>query len=309
MFLRQLEYLSALARERHFGRAAQACHISQPALSAALLRFERELGVTLVYRGSRYDDLTEEGRQILAWAHQTLASVDGLNSEAARLRQQLTGSLRLGVIPTALPAVSLITGPLLANHPAVRVVVRSVSSIEIGRQLASHDIDAGVTYLDNEPLGAVVTTPAYRERYVFLTATDTPGGQRGTITWAKAAARPLCLLTPDMQNRRIIDAAFRSAGTQPVPRVEANSISALLSHVLTGWSSVIAHTWLALHGLPQGMRALRLTNPSITHMIGLVTPDTQLQHPLVRALRDQLAAADIDTELERRQRTVPGKPL
>ena len=265
-------------------------------------KLEQELGVTLVHRGSRYDDLTEEGRQILAWAQQALSDVDGLTAEAARLRSQLTGTLRLGVIPTALPAIALITGPFLAGHAGVRVEVRSMSSIEIGRRLASREIDAGVTYLDNEPLGAVAATPAYHERYVFLSARDLP--RRRTITWAEAAAEPLCLLTPDMQNRRIIDAAFHTAGAQPAPRVEANSISALLSYALTGWSCVIAHTWLALHGLPAGLHAFPLTRPEITHGIGLVTPASDLQHPLVRALRDELAAANIDIELDRRSETV-----
>jgi len=118
VFLRQLEYLTALARERHFGRAAQACHVSQPALSAAIRKLERELGVALVNRQQRYDDLTPEGRALLPWAQQALASLDGLTAEAARLRHSLTGTLRLGVIPTALNAASLITGPLLERHPA-----------------------------------------------------------------------------------------------------------------------------------------------------------------------------------------------
>jgi hypothetical protein len=92
---------------------------------------------------------------------------DGLTAEATRLRHSLTGTLRLGVIPTALNAASLITGPLLKRHPGVRVVLRSLSSIEIERRLAGHDLDAAVTYLDNEPLGALVTTPIYQERYLF----------------------------------------------------------------------------------------------------------------------------------------------
>jgi DNA-binding transcriptional LysR family regulator len=96
LFLRQFEYLTALARERHFGRAAEACHVSQPALSAAIRKLEHELGVPLVNRQQRYDDLTPQGRALLPWAEQALASLDGLTAEAARLRQGLTGTLRLG---------------------------------------------------------------------------------------------------------------------------------------------------------------------------------------------------------------------
>ena len=214
MFLRQLEYLTALARERHFGHAAEACHVSQPALSAAIRKLERELGVGLVYREQRHVGLTPEGRALLPWAQQTLASLDGFTAEAQRLRDRLTGTLHLGVIPTALSVVSLITGRLLERHPGVRVEVRALSSIEIGRRLADHELDAGVTYLDNEPLGAVVATPLYQERYLYLTQGEQPRGS--TIGWSELKGVPLCLLTRDMQNRRIVDAALGELPTEVV---------------------------------------------------------------------------------------------
>jgi DNA-binding transcriptional LysR family regulator len=306
VFLRQLEYLTALAHERHFGHAAKACHVSQPALSAAIRKLERELGVALVIRQQRHVGLTPEGRALLPWAQQALASLDGLTAEAARLRHNLTGTLRLGVIPTALSVVSLITGRLLERHPGVRVEVRALSSIEIGRRLADHDLDAGVTYLDNEPLGAVLATPIYEERYLFLTQSEQPRGS--TIGWSELKGVPLCLLTRDMQNRRIIDAALRDAGVEAAARVEANSISALLSFAQTGWSCVMAQTWLALQGPPAGMRSLALTDPDITHTVGLVAPETDLVHPIVRALRDELSTHDIDTELAQRSRAAPPIP-
>jgi DNA-binding transcriptional LysR family regulator len=297
VFLRQLEYLNALARERHFGRAASACRVSQPALSAAIRNLERELGLPLVFRDQRYGDLTPEGRELLRWSQQAVASIAGLTSEAARLRRELTGTLRLGVIPTALLAVSLITGPLLDREPGTRVEVRSLSSVEIVQQLASHELDAGVTYLDNEPLGAVATTPIYHERYLFVTASQEPEGS--TIGWASLAGVPLCLLTTDMQNRRIINGALEAAGVDAAVRVEANSISALLSFARAGRPCIMAETWLALHGLPPGIRGLKLNDPDITHLIGLVTPHTDLIQPIVRALIDGLASIDIDQAIDR----------
>lgn len=295
MFLRQLEYLTALARERHFGRAAEACHVSQPALSAGIRKLERELGLPLIKRHQRYDDLTPEGHTLLAWAQQVVAGVDGLTSEAARLREGLAGTLRLGVIPTALNVVSLITGPLLERHPGVHAEIRSLSSIEIGMRLANHDLDAGVTYLDNEPLGAVSATPIYRERYLFVTMSEEPVGR--TIAWSQLKGVPLCLLTRDMQNRRIVETELRRAGVEPAPRVEANSISALLSFAHAGWPCLLAHTWLALQGLPPGMRALELTDPEVTHTVGLVTPNRDPIHPVVRALLADLTALDIDGQI------------
>lgn len=298
MLLRQLEYLSALARERHFGRAALACHVSQPALSAAIRKLELELGVQLVHRHHRYDHLTPEGQSLLRWAEQALASLNGMATEASQLRHDLRGTLRLGVIPTALPMVSTIIGPLLNRHPKIHAEVRSLSSIEISHQLDSHHLDAGVTYLDNEPLGRVRTTPLYRERYVFLTTNEDPSGT--TIGWAAVARTSPCLLTRDMQNRRIVDAAFRAAGEEAVPLVETNSITALLSFARTGWACVMADTWLALQGLPPGMRSLALVDPVVSHVVGLVAPDDELVHPIVAALGEEVATVDVDGELARR---------
>lgn len=124
MQLRQLEYLVALARERHFVRAAAACYVSQPSLSAAIRRLEHELGVPIVRRGRRYEGLTTEGEVVLAWAHRILAEGDALRQELSALRDGLTGTLRLGVVPTALPAASLLTTQRSLTHstPAHRPV-------------------------------------------------------------------------------------------------------------------------------------------------------------------------------------------
>ncbi|MCP6756238.1 LysR family transcriptional regulator, partial [Klebsiella pneumoniae] len=88
MFFRQLEYLVTLAREQHFARAAEACNVSQPALSAAIRRLEEELGVSIVERGQKFVGLTEDGARILGWARQTLAAWDGLKQEASISRAQ-----------------------------------------------------------------------------------------------------------------------------------------------------------------------------------------------------------------------------
>jgi DNA-binding transcriptional LysR family regulator len=287
MVLRQLEYLSALARERHFGKAAAACHVTQPALSVAIRKLETELGVELVRRGRRYDELTPPGRELLRWAQQTLASAEGLLSEAARLSGELSGRLRLGVIPTALPAVAEITAPLLLAHPSVDLEIRSLSSREIAEQLESFAIDAGITYLDNEPLGNLRGRPLYTERYALLTAEERGEAE---LPWAELDGAALCLLSPEMQNRRIVDEALRRGGARARARIESNSITALLSFARAGWSSVVSETWLNLYGVPAEMRAIPLVEPEVGHEIGIVTRDTELQPPAVSALLELAGA-------------------
>jgi DNA-binding transcriptional LysR family regulator len=286
MQLRQLEYLVALARERNFRRAAEACNATQPAVSVAIRKLEAELGVELVRRDRREAAITPQGEALLPWARAALAGVDGLGAEAARLGGELSGRLRLGVIPTALPAVGSIGAPLLAAHPAVDLEVRSLSSDEIAAAVTSYRIDAGITYLGNEPIGPLAATPVYTERYVFLTA-EPPAGE--TIAWADLDGIPLCLLTPDMQNRRIVDAALRDAGVAAATRIETDSISALISYARAGWSTVVSDAWLELYGVPEAMSALPLTDPDVSHAVGIVTRETDLTPPLVRALLDSVA--------------------
>ena len=299
MVIRQLVYLAALAREKHFGRAAASCHVSQPTLSEAIRQLEAELGVPIVERGQRYKGLTAEGQRVVDWAYRIIADCDALHQDLSEMREGLTGRLRIGAIPAALPAVSLVTTPFCLKHPRVSVTIRSQSSIEIQRGLEAFDIDIGMTYLDNEPLIHVRTQPLYRERYIFLTAATGPFASRRSLSWAEAATVPLCLLTPDMQNRRILDAVFRSVDCQPMPAIETNSVLTLCSHVRFGqWSSVMPHTFLYLFGVPNGMRAIPLVRPEPVHEIGLAIADREPAPPLARALMEAARREDIQARLD-----------
>ena len=128
MVLRQLEYLVALAREKHFGRAAEACHVTQPTLSAAIRLLEEDLGAPIVERGHRFVGLTVQGRLVLEHAHRMLAEAENLRRGLEEIDKGLTGRLRIGAIPTALPIVSQLTGPFYAKFPGVTVAVLSLNS-------------------------------------------------------------------------------------------------------------------------------------------------------------------------------------
>ncbi|MBS1678144.1 MAG: LysR family transcriptional regulator [Actinobacteria bacterium] len=289
MNIRQLEYLDALARERSFRRAAAECNASQPAVSVAIAKLEGELGVELVHRHRREAVLTAPGEALVGWAREALSAVRSLTAEAGRLAGTLNGRLRLGVIPTALPGVAGITKGLLAAHPGVRLEVRSLPSDAIVAELLSFRIDAGLTYLDNEPIGAVTAIPAYVERYLYLTA-ERVSGER--IDWADLDGGRLCLLTPDMQNRRIVDGALEGSGATVAAVVETDSISALISYVRAGWPSIVSDTWVGLYGVPDGMSAVPLGAPAISHSVGFVTRETDVPQPLVKALVESLGSGE-----------------
>ncbi|MFA6022129.1 MAG: LysR substrate-binding domain-containing protein, partial [Rhodospirillales bacterium] len=238
--LRKFQYLLALARERHFGRAAALCSVAQPTLSNAIRQLEEDLRVPIVERGHRFVKLTPEGEKVLEYARRICGDFDSLVQDLGAPGQDLSGQLRLGVIPTALPMVAHLVTPFAARHPGIRISIVSLSSRQIQRGLDNFELDAGITYLDNEPLTGVRMQPLYSERYFLLTQKQAAQHERSDITWAEAAHLPLCLLTPDMQNRRIADAAFLMAGHKVSPAVETNSLINIFTAVRHGpWSSIV----------------------------------------------------------------------
>ncbi|MER5942367.1 LysR family transcriptional regulator [Streptomyces sp. NPDC001928] len=304
MLLRQLEYLVALARERHFARAAAACYVSQPSLSAAIRRLERELDVPIVRRGRRYEGLTPEGEVVLAWAHRILAEQDALRQELSALRGGLTGTLRLGVVPTALPVASLLTTPFCDRHPRAAVALESLSSAQITHGLAEFELDAAMTYLDDDTLRQVRRHPLYEERYMLLTPVDGPLGGSDTARWSQAAALPLCLLSPRMRNRRIVDDCFAADGATAAPAIETDSVAGLYAHLPGGrWSSVISHAWLHMFGVPEGMRVVPLEGPAHGPRVGLVVARSEPQSVLAQALLTVAREAGVRDALEARLRT------
>jgi DNA-binding transcriptional LysR family regulator len=283
--LDKLEYLMALARERHFGHAAEACGVTQPTLSAGIKQLEETLGVLLVQRGSRFIGFTPEGERTLDWARRIVGDARAMREEIKALKHGLTGQLRIAAIPTTLAMVASLTTPFRARHPDVRFTILSRTSIEILAHLENLEIDAGVTYVDNEPLGRVTAVPLYQERYQLLTAADAPLGNRQRVTWAEVSQVPLCLLTPDMQNRRIIDGLLRSAGGAANPTLESNSMIVLFAHVRTGrWASVMPARLAETLGLTATIRAIPIVEPEAVHTIGLVVPAREPMTPLNAAL-------------------------
>jgi DNA-binding transcriptional LysR family regulator len=303
MIVRYLEYVVALARERHFARAASACNVTQPTLSSGIKQLEESLGVLIVERRQRFVGLTPEGERVLAWAQRILADYRGLEQELSESREGLLGQLRIGGIPVGLPALGLLTAQFAARHPRARFEIISHTSREIQRGLDEFDIDIGVTYLDNDPLARVRTTELYRERYVLITHGDESGGRRQAVTWAEAAKLPLCLLTEAMQNRRILNAYFHHAGADVQAVMETNSLVTLWSHVRFGpWSTIVPHTFLLMLGQPEQLVAVPLVEPVGSHAVGLVAssrdPLTPMTQAFIAFAQEVQLAADIERHID-----------
>ena len=288
----------ALARERHFGRAAESVGLTQPTLSAGLRQLEDQLGILIVERDSRFRGFTPEGERVLGWARRIVGDMRAMRQEIDAHRRDVAGHLRLAVIPTAVPGVALLTAPMLRRHPGLRFTVLSRTSSQVVELMENLEVDAGVTYLDADTLRRVASVPLYREHFHLVTRADGAFAGRESVTWAEARGLALCLLTPDMQNRRILDRLLGQDGSGPEARLESNSVLALLSHVRGGgWASVLPGAVVrAMVGEPAagegeeaalrgaGLCSVPLVEPRTSFEVGLVVPRRETLPLLTLAL-------------------------
>jgi DNA-binding transcriptional LysR family regulator len=284
----KLEMFIVLAREKHFGRAAEECGVTQPTLSAAIKQLEDHLGVMLVRRGSRYLGLTPEGQRVLEWARRIVGDARAMREEIQAAKHGLSGHVTIAVIPTALAMVPALTRPFTEKHPNVTFSILSRSSIEVLSLLENLEVHAGISYLDNEPLGKVTTVPLYFERYHFVTSSGSKLADRKSVSWKEASAQPLCLLTPDMQNRRIIDLHMAEAGATARPTLESNSLIALFSHIRTGkWASIMPSTIIEAFGPWKDVRTIPIVKPEAAHLVGLIAAEREPHTPIIENLLNQ----------------------
>lgn len=257
MLFRQLEYFVAVAQERHFARAAEKCYVSQPALSSAIAKLERELNVTLINRGHSFEGLTREGERLVVWAKRILAEHAALFCSA---------------------------------HPLAKVQVCSrLAATELYRRLREFELDAVIVHPETQDSDDVDLVPLYEEQYVLLSPADMLPPGTSTLVWRDAAQLPLALLTADMRDRQVIDAAFADHAVSAIPQVETDSVASLFAQVATGnWASIVPHTWLwamPMSGPTGGeIRAVELVDPVLKAQIALATNALGPGSPVARAL-------------------------
>jgi DNA-binding transcriptional LysR family regulator len=273
VLFRQLEYFVAVARERHFARAAESCYVSQPALSASIAKLERELNVTLINRGHNYEGLTPEGERLVVWAKRILAEQEAFKAEVAAVQSGITGTLRLGTEPTASTTLALPVAAFCAAHPLAKVQVQSRSSTtELHRQLREFELDAAIAHFAPDDREFLQVVPLYEERYMVLASGDQLMPQAHTMTWKEAAQLPLALLTHDMRIRHVIDKAFAANRVVVTPQMETDSVASLYALVgLGAWASIVPHTWLRAMPVVGRTRVARLVEPEARAHVSVAT--------------------------------------
>ncbi|MBV8250090.1 MAG: LysR family transcriptional regulator [Comamonas sp.] len=296
--LTSMRYLVALNEHRHFGRAALACHITQPALSNALRALEEEFGIVIVRRGRVFAGLTPEGQQVLATALSMLKSEEALRQDLSLGAGRLKGQLRMAAVPTAMPMLTRFAALLREQHPGITPVVLSMSSLELEGGLEDLSLDLALGYSERMPEGdgrrgaraqkaRLQVWPQYLEHYYLLR----PGKRAGMgkpMSWAQAAQSPLCLLTPDMHNRLIVDEGFRAAGCKVEAAMETNSVLTLTMAVAEcGMSSVLPGALVATLAQSQGLAIHPLVRPQLQTAIAF------LAQPADSATRALQAATEL----------------
>jgi DNA-binding transcriptional LysR family regulator len=298
MEVRHLEYFVALAREQHFSRAARTCHVTQATLSNGITRLEHDLQAQLVDRGQRFRGLTVEGERALVWAQRIVSDFSALRDDMRERRRDVTGSITIGVVPSAVPPAAVLTELLTHKYPGISAVVRSASADDIARGLTSGAYHAGVTYLSTASPASGLTVPLYHERYDLITTREA-WADRDNVSWRDVASLPLCLLGAHLQPRRRIDEQFAQAGVLVRPRAEVDSFDGVLSHVvLGGYSSVIPHAIAILASHQPTIRVIPMVEPSPSFSMGLMVERRESLTPPVSALVAIAAHVDLDGWLQ-----------
>jgi len=287
--IRDLQFLSALARHKHFAKAAQECGVSQPAFSMRIRALEERLDTTIVKRGNRFQGLTAEGEAILRHARRILDDMRFLEQEVLAAKGEISGTLVMGVIPTASAYAARIAIHLYGLYPKIVARIETASSLEIQQRIEDGTIDAGLTYGDDVSGDMVSVRHVYDERYALLAPVAMVEKGKTSITWAEAAELPLSLLEPKMQNRRILDRMFEEVGARPRIVSESNVMMTSMIMAREGLAAaVVPVVVLEAMGPFKGTVSLPLTDPDLGKSICLLTAARMPGLPTVEALRRAL---------------------
>ena len=278
--LRQLRYFDALARHAHFGRAADACSISQPALSMQIKEMEEVLGGVLLERRARQVALTKLGEELLQRVRDILRSVDELGDFARASRDKLSGRLRVGMIPTIAPyLLPKVIENLARLHPELDIHVRETLTPKLIKEVAEGRLDTAIVALPvSEP--SLTEIALFKENFLLVR----PGVQEGTPVPSRETLREMKLLLLE-EGHCFRDQALSFCNLQSSPpreMLDASSLSTLVQMVGAGIGvTLIPEMAVAVEMRSASVSVVRFKNPQPSRTIGMVWRKTS---PLARQL-------------------------
>jgi LysR family hydrogen peroxide-inducible transcriptional activator len=254
MTLTELRYVVAVADARHFGRAAERCHVSQPSLSASVAKLEQELGVRIFERGKRGASLTPAGEEVVAQARKALEEAARVKAVAQQGRNPLKGVLRLGVIHTIAPYVlPELVAALSKAAPQMPLDIEENTTASLDRMLRAGELDAVLLALPYEAPGIEVEA-LYDEPFKVAVPRGHPLARRKSIAVEELDTDELLLLPSGHCLRDQVLEACREFSRPPPPGRQGNSLETLRSMVASGSGITV---------LPETALASRYANPLV----------------------------------------------
>lgn len=280
MIIRNFEYLLALNKERHFARAAAACRVSQPTLSAGIKQLEEDMDVLIVKRGQRFEGFTPEGDRVLAWAQQMMEDCLRLKHELHGLRDHgMQGPFRLGMLPATSALASVLSVAFSEKFPALRISIETGDATHLLKALRQGEVDVALTYLDEVVGEGLDAYALYRER-MFLFTGATAGEDR-RVAWTDVTSLPLCLL------RSAVPRAAETQLEKAAKVTYTDSASVLAAHVGTGrWSTVLPQSLAMMLTKTPALRAVAVAAPGGQANVGFVTLKSDPLPAAVHALME-----------------------
>jgi len=296
--VRQLEYVVAVADHRSFRGAAAALHVSQPALSAMIAQLERDLGTQVFERDRRRVLVTAAGEEIVARARRILDETDQLVEAAGTHRQPLTGTVRLGVIPTISPyLLPRVLPGVRSAYPSLRLILREDQTARILAELDAGRLDSCV--LATPVAGDLAVVELYREEFLLAAPLGHPLLARKRVHEEDLAGESTLLLEDGHCLRDQALAVCHQAGAIEAAELRATSLNTLVQMVASGLGVTLlpelaADALIAPRG---GVGVVPLAeHPGRT--VGLVWRMSSARGREFRLLADRIAA-DAKAQLER----------
>jgi DNA-binding transcriptional LysR family regulator len=288
--LRQLEYFAAVARHRHFTRAADALYVTQSALSQQVRRLEEELGLALLLRTSRGVELTAAGEDLLARAESILAEVERARTDMDGHAGVSRGLVRVAATTGDAVRLPQALAEFHAEHPGVRIGLRQGSAPEVVEMVRAGAADLAVIGTPATDVPGLKSTLVAEERLCVMCPPGDPLAATGAVEVADLRGRGLILAEPGSALREVVATACSEAGFSPVPLFEVSDPWTV--RFLTGAGlgvSVVPRSWIELPGPPLGVA--ELVDPAPRHRVSLLTagrsPASALLHEhLTRVLSD-----------------------
>jgi DNA-binding transcriptional LysR family regulator len=283
MELRQLEYFAAVARHKHFTRAAEALYVTQPTLSQQVRRLEAELGLALLRRTSKGVELTAAGADLLAHAERVLAEVAAARADMDRHRGVKSGVVRVAATAADAPRLPEALEAFHADHPGIQIGLRQGSAAEVIALVAAGTVDVALVALVDEPAGVTVEPLADEPLRIAVPVDDELAGTR--VALGDLRGRPFILAEPGTALRETVMAAAQRAGFSPLPLFEVGDPGTVRYLVRSRLGiSLVPASWLERPGPVVGAADLR--DPP-RHRLSLLTPAAGCS-PAGRLLRERL---------------------